>query len=57
MVGRAHAAAGKTGPLTVKDAIEAYIDFLSANRKSAPLARYVADALIFWLWARSKLPH
>ena len=46
MVGRAHAAAGKTGPLTVKDAIEAYIDFLSANRKSAPLARYVSDAFI-----------
>jgi integrase len=46
MVGRAHAAAGKTGPLTVSDAIEAYIEFLSANRKSAPLARYVADAFI-----------
>lgn len=46
MVGRAHAAAGKTGPLTVSDALEAYIDFLSANRKSAPLARYVADAFI-----------
>jgi integrase len=46
MVGRAHAAIGKTGPLTVSDAIEAYIDFLSANRKSAPLARYVADAFI-----------
>ena len=46
MVGRAHAAAGKTGPLTVSDAIEAYIEFLSANRKSSPLARYVADAFI-----------
>lgn len=46
MVGRAHAAAGKTGPFTVSDATEAYIDFLSANRKSAPLARYVADAFI-----------
>jgi integrase len=46
MVHRAHAAAGKTGPLTVSDAIEAYIEFLSANRKSAPLARYVADAFI-----------
>jgi integrase len=46
MVSRAHAAVGKTGPLTVKDAIEAYIEFLAANRKSAPLARYVADAFI-----------
>ena len=46
MVGRAHAAAGKTGPMTVSDAIEAYIEFLAANRKSAPLARYVADAFI-----------
>jgi integrase len=46
MVLRAHAAAGKTGPLTVKDAIEAYIEFLTANRRSAPLARYVADAFI-----------
>lgn len=46
MVGRAHAAAGKTGPLTVKDSIESYIEFLAGNRKSAPLARYVADAFI-----------
>jgi integrase len=46
MVGRAHAAAGKTGPLTVKDSIESYIEFLTANRKSAPLARSVADAFI-----------
>jgi integrase len=47
MVGRAHAAAGKTGPLTVKDSIEGYIEFLAGNRKSAPLARYVADAFIY----------
>src|SRR4051812_46214038 len=47
MVGRAHAAAGKTGPLTVRDAVEAYIDFLEGNRKSAPFARYVARAFIF----------
>src|SRR3954468_18957489 len=46
MVGRAHAAAGKTGPLTVRDAVEAYIDFLEGNRKSAPFARYVAHAFI-----------
>src|SRR5438045_5557561 len=46
MVGRAHAAVGKTGPLTVSDAIEAYIEFLSVNRKSAPFARYVSNAFI-----------
>lgn len=46
MVDRAHAAAGKTGPLTVKDSVESYIEFLAGNRKSAPLARYVADAFI-----------
>ena len=46
MVSRAHAAAGKTGPLTVSDAIEAYIEFLEANRKSGPFARYVANAFI-----------
>lgn len=46
MVKRAHAAAGKTGPLTVKDAIESYIQFLENNRKSGRDARYVADAFI-----------
>jgi len=46
MVSRAHAAAGKTGPLTVSDAVDAYIEFLESNRKSAPLARYVAKAFI-----------
>jgi integrase len=43
---RAHAAAGKTGPLTVKDAIESYIQFLENNRKSGGEARYAADAFI-----------
>jgi integrase len=46
MVKRAHAAAGKTGPLTVKDAIAGYIEFLENNRKSAREAQYAADALI-----------
>jgi len=46
MVDRAHSAVGKTRPLTVSDAIGAYIEFLSANRKSAPFARYVANAFI-----------
>lgn len=46
MVGRAHAAAGKSGPLTVKDAIDAYIDFLETNRKSADFSRYAANAFI-----------
>src|SRR5258705_189335 len=47
MVARAHAAAGKTGPLTVRDAVEAYLEFLDANRKSGADARYRADALIY----------
>src|ERR1700682_2511724 len=40
MVSRAHAAAGKTGPLTVADAIESYIEYLMSNRKSGREARY-----------------
>lgn len=46
MVKRAHAAVGKTGPLTLKDAIESYIEFLESNRKSGREARYAADAFI-----------
>jgi integrase len=46
MVLRAHEGAGKAGPLTVKDAIEAYLDFLEGNRKTAQDARYRADAFI-----------
>ncbi|MFK4724841.1 integrase [Bradyrhizobium niftali] len=46
MVARAHAAAGKTGPLTVKEAIDAYIAFLETNRKSADFSRYAANAFI-----------
>jgi integrase len=46
MVARAHAAAGKTRPLTVADAIESYIEFLESNRKSGREGRYAADAFI-----------
>lgn len=46
MVGRAHKAAGKTGPITVKQAVDAYIEFLEAKRKSAKFSRYAADAFI-----------
>jgi len=46
MVARAHAAAGKTKPLTVKDAIDSYIEFLETNRKSGREGRYAADAFI-----------
>ena len=46
MVSRAHSAAGKTGPLTVADAMTSYLEFLETNRKSAPFAHYVTDAFI-----------
>jgi integrase len=46
MVARAHAAVGKTKPLTVADAIEAYVGFLENNRKSGRDGRYAADAFI-----------
>jgi integrase len=47
MVERAHKAAGKTKPLTVKDSIEAYITYLESKRsKSGREARYAADAFI-----------
>jgi integrase len=46
MVRRAHAAAGKHGPMTVADAIDAYLLFLETNRKSAVDARYRTNALI-----------
>ncbi|GJD48014.1 hypothetical protein OPKNFCMD_0728 [Methylobacterium crusticola] len=47
MVQRAHAAAGKTSPLTVRDALETYLDFLDANRKSGLDARHRAGAFIY----------
>jgi integrase len=44
---RAYHAAGKTGPITVADAIEAYCEFLQARgRRSARDARGSAEALI-----------
>lgn len=46
MVDRANKAAGKTGPLTVEAAVDAYIEFLEAKRKSAQFSRYAADAFI-----------
>ncbi|GGI23769.1 tyrosine-type recombinase/integrase [Bradyrhizobium guangdongense] len=46
MVDRAHKAAGKAGPLTVRAAVDAYIEFLEAKRKSAKFSRYAADAFI-----------
>ncbi len=46
MVDRAHAAVGKTKPLTVADAIESYVEFLETNRKSGREGRYAADAFI-----------
>jgi len=47
MVSRAHHAAGKTGPLTVKDAIEQYLEWLESNRRSAYDARRRAEAFIY----------
>jgi integrase len=46
MVQRAHSAVGKTGPLTVADAMTSYLEFLQSNRKSAPFSRYASDAFI-----------
>jgi integrase len=46
MVKRAHSAAGVTGPLTVKHAIEQYLEWLESNRKSAYDARRRAEAFI-----------
>jgi integrase len=46
MVARAHAAAGKTGPLTVRDVIEQYLEWMRGNRKSAYDATKRAEAFI-----------
>src|SRR5438874_1276334 len=47
MVDRAHKVAGKTKPLTVSDAIEAYVTYLESKRsRSGREARYAADAFI-----------
>jgi integrase len=47
MVHRAHAAAGKHGPLTVRDVVEGYLEWLEGNRKSAVDARHRARAHIY----------
>jgi integrase len=47
MVSRANIAAGKTGPLTVRDALEQYLEWLDSNRKSAADARARAEAFIY----------
>jgi integrase len=47
MVKRVHEANGVTGPLTVKAAIEAYLEFLEGNRKSAVDSRHRARAHIY----------
>ena len=48
MVARAHHAAGKHGPLTVADAVESYLQFLDAHRRSGSgyHARHRANAHI-----------
>lgn len=46
MVSRAHKAAGKTGPLTVADAMDEYLEFMDGNRKSGDDARYRDKAFI-----------
>lgn len=46
MVKRAHAAAGKTGPLTVRDVVADYLEWLEGARKSAMDARKRAEAFI-----------
>jgi NADH dehydrogenase/NADH:ubiquinone oxidoreductase subunit G len=45
-IARAHAAAGKTGPLTVGDAVAEYLDYLDQNKKTGKDARYRAEAFI-----------
>lgn len=47
MVRRAQSANGVTGPLTVRAAVESYLEFLEANRKSAVDARHRVKAHIY----------
>jgi len=46
MVTRAHTAAGKTGPLTVRAIMMEYLEFLQNHRKSGGTARYSINAFI-----------
>jgi integrase len=55
MVSRARKATGKHGPITVADAIEAYLQFLETNRKTAADARYRAEAFILPKLAKVKV--
>jgi integrase len=56
MVERANKAAGKTGPITVKVAIESYIEFLKAKRKSASFSEYAANAFILPVLGETEVP-
>ncbi|MEX0852150.1 MAG: site-specific integrase, partial [Bauldia sp.] len=47
MVARAHAAAGRTGPLAVQDAVGEYLEWLDNNRRSGRDARKRAEAFIY----------
>jgi integrase len=47
MVSRAHAAAGKSGPYTVANAMDAYLDHIETNGKSVVASRYRAKAFIY----------
>jgi integrase len=56
MVARANQAAGKTGPITVKVAVESYIEFLEAKRKSASFSEYAANAFILPVLGETEVP-
>ena len=47
MVSRAHAAAGKSGPYTVADAMDAYLEHIETNGQSVVISRYRAKAFIY----------
>ena len=47
MVSRARQAHGKTGPLTVREAVEEYLGFLETNRKSGHDARLRMEAFVY----------
>src|SRR5262249_47830328 len=46
MVARAHHAAGKQGPLTVRDAVATHLEVMDGHRKSGYDARHRAEAFI-----------
>ena len=56
MVARANKAAGKTGPITVRVAVESYIEFLKAKRKSASYSEYAANAFILPVLGETEVP-